>query len=420
MIVVPSTSCSATCPVTRYGWPTYSKSRVVFGAHRIAPVVPELIICEGEWNAIAIWQKLNRPAVAINGSSFSITQAKIIRDLTDRAIIFLDSDEAGEMATWGWTDDRGSRHQGVVEQLSPFVSVRVVPTHGVIPWTLLATCWGSTSTTLRSGLWLPCLDKIPVGKIRHNAYGQGEEKCLEDLVEFALRRPIWNLGAGQAVECCGSGSAPAKRRWFASWKRTMTSPGLTCIRCRLKVAALAAMSRVSIKSAKARRARDASVKSPDASRVSSMSSGTMRQCSSVTQTTRSSKTGWEILSILEHKPQIAVWSSGIRLFEELDEINVNYRGLSSRPFKIKRKGEKLDTKYHIAPADVDAGAVEMTDGEKKLAEDKYDLAPHITPGTYENFLKDLGEGSGNGVGHGQGGQPQQSSGRTNPFLRNRS
>jgi len=123
--------------------------------------------------------------------------------------------------------------------------------------------------------------------------------------------------------------------------------------------------------------------------------------------------------ILERKPQIAVWSSGIRLFEELDEVNVNFRGLGSRLFKIKRKGEKLDTKYHIAPADVDSGPQEMTEEEKKLAEDKYDLAPFVTPGSYEDFLKELGEGSGsNNVGHGQGGS--QPTGRVNPFLRNRS
>ena len=91
--------------------------------------------------------------------------------------------------------------------------------------------------------------------------------------------------------------------------------------------------------------------------------------------------------VLDHKPQIAVWSSGIRLFDELDEINANYRGLSSRPFKIKRKGEKLDTKYHIAPADVDSGAAEMTDGEKKLAEDKYDLAPTSHPAPTRTFSR---------------------------------
>jgi hypothetical protein len=122
--------------------------------------------------------------------------------------------------------------------------------------------------------------------------------------------------------------------------------------------------------------------------------------------------------ILDHKPQIAVWSSGIRLFEELDECDVNYRGLMSRRFKVKRKGEKLDTKYHIAPEDVDSGPQEMGADEAKLAEDKYDLAPFVTPGTYENFLKELGEG-GNAVGHGQGdgNSPSQSGRRVNPFMR---
>ena len=121
--------------------------------------------------------------------------------------------------------------------------------------------------------------------------------------------------------------------------------------------------------------------------------------------------------ILDHKPQIAVWSSGIRLFDELAEIDANYRGLSSRKFKVKRKGEKLDTKYHISPADVDSGAQPMDDDEAKLAEGKYDLTPMITPGSYEDFLKDLGEG---GVGHGQGNAQGNPAVRTNPFMRKQS
>lgn len=122
--------------------------------------------------------------------------------------------------------------------------------------------------------------------------------------------------------------------------------------------------------------------------------------------------------IVDHKPQVAIWSSGIRLFEELDEVNLNFRGLMSRRFKVKRKGEKLDTKYHIAPEDVDSGPQEMTAEEIKLAEGKYDLAPHVTPGTYEDFLKELGEG-GNSIGHGQGesNSPSQSGRRVNPFMR---
>ena len=112
-----------------YGWPTYYVSRVVYGSHLVEPGTRELVICEGEWNAIAVRQKLNLPAVAINGSTFSETQARIIRDLADRVIVFLDSDDAGNMATWGWTDDRGRYHPGVVDQLRPFISVMVVPDH---------------------------------------------------------------------------------------------------------------------------------------------------------------------------------------------------------------------------------------------------------------------------------------------------
>jgi hypothetical protein len=123
--------------------------------------------------------------------------------------------------------------------------------------------------------------------------------------------------------------------------------------------------------------------------------------------------------IISRKPQVAVWVSGIRLFEELDEINVNYRGLRSRRFKIKRKGEKLDTKYHIAPEDVDSGAQEMTEEEEKLAAEKNDLTPQVTPGSYEDFLKDLGHAvGGNDAGHGQGGNSQPTQ-RVNPFMRNR-
>lgn len=118
--------------------------------------------------------------------------------------------------------------------------------------------------------------------------------------------------------------------------------------------------------------------------------------------------------VVTRKAQIAVWTSGIRLFEELGEVDANFRGLSSRPFRIKRKGEGLDTKYHIAPADPDSGAVEMTDEQKKLAESKYDLNEFVTAGSYEEFLKDLGE-TGSSGGN-TGGAPTA---RPNPFMKNR-
>lgn len=118
--------------------------------------------------------------------------------------------------------------------------------------------------------------------------------------------------------------------------------------------------------------------------------------------------------VLGEKPQVAVWNSGIRLFEELDEINTNYKGLMSRHFKVKRKGEGLDTKYHISPEDPDGGVQEMDEDEKKLAADKYDLNQFTQPGSYEDFLKDLGEQPRNN------GQQQQGEGqRPNPFMRQR-
>lgn len=115
------------------------------------------------------------------------------------------------------------------------------------------------------------------------------------------------------------------------------------------------------------------------------------------------------------KPQVAIWSSGIRLFEDLDEINANYRGLSSRPFKVKRTGQGFDTKYRVNPADPDGGAKPMTDSEQALADSKYDLNEYVRPGSYEDFEKELNGQQPERQGGGGNGQPQ---GRVNPFLRN--
>lgn len=115
--------------------------------------------------------------------------------------------------------------------------------------------------------------------------------------------------------------------------------------------------------------------------------------------------------ILDRKPQVAVWSSGIRLFEQFEELNTNYRGLTSRRFKVKRKGTGLSTKYSIAPEDVDGGPQEMSADEKKLAEEKPDLGQFVAAKTYEEFLTELGEGSSNGE------RDQAPSG--NPFMRRR-
>lgn len=123
--------------------------------------------------------------------------------------------------------------------------------------------------------------------------------------------------------------------------------------------------------------------------------------------------------ILDRKPQVALWTSGIRLFEDLDEVNANFKGLRSRRFKVKRQGEGLNTKYRINPVDVDSGPQEFSAQEKELDENKNDLTPFIQPGTYEDFLKAMGQAPAS-VGHnGNGDSGGASSPRANPFMRNR-
>jgi len=125
--------------------------------------------------------------------------------------------------------------------------------------------------------------------------------------------------------------------------------------------------------------------------------------------------------ILGTKPQVALWSSGIRLFEELAEINANYKGLGSRRFKVKRKGSGFDTKYMVSPEDTDSGPQPLSSAEQALADNKYDLNPYVKPLTYDEFEKELsGERRGGGGGGGQqNGGGGQNAPRENPFMRNK-
>lgn len=116
------------------------------------------------------------------------------------------------------------------------------------------------------------------------------------------------------------------------------------------------------------------------------------------------------------KPAVAIWGSGIRLFEMLDEINTNFRGLKSRRFRVKRKGEKLSTKYTINPADVDGGPQPMSEWEKELAKGKYDLNEFTKPGTYEEFLKKMGQVPNHG--NGAAATPVEQAAKVNPFMKN--
>jgi hypothetical protein len=136
------------------------------------------------------------------------------------------------------------------------------------------------------------------------------------------------------------------------------------------------------------------------------------------------KKGWFVRNERGQKIQIGtdtglvVWNSGIRLFEELDEINANY-GLTSRRFKVKRRGEKTETVYSIVPAVIDGGPEELTEQEKALFAAKPDLKLLYGPTTYQTFWpKDAVNPNANSS-QGQTGSPEPSRPATpgNPFVR---
>lgn len=117
----------------RYGFPRYYPSHVVFDAHRVKKLHSELplVVCEGELNDIAVQVKTDYAAVAINGSFFSSWHARIIRQIAGESgvILFLDDDDAGQNATWGWENSKGEWHPGAVELLSPHIPVKIVSGH---------------------------------------------------------------------------------------------------------------------------------------------------------------------------------------------------------------------------------------------------------------------------------------------------
>jgi len=116
---------------SRYGYPRYFPSHVVFGAHRHKEGAPgPLVVCEGEFNAIVV-NELDIASVAINGSYFNEFHARVIRSIASDAgiIVYLDEDPAGLQCIWGWENARGEYHPGIVDLLSPHLPVRICRGH---------------------------------------------------------------------------------------------------------------------------------------------------------------------------------------------------------------------------------------------------------------------------------------------------
>jgi hypothetical protein len=128
--------------------------------------------------------------------------------------------------------------------------------------------------------------------------------------------------------------------------------------------------------------------------------------------------------LVSHKDdQVALWTSGVRLFEELDDTNETYKGLSSRRFKIKRKGTGLNTKYTIKPEDIDSGKQKFSDEENELAEKKYDLAEFMKIPSYEEFMDILNGGGKSSGGSGESKSKDSAASeakKKNPFMRAKS
>lgn len=116
-----------------YGFDMHQTDGVIYGLHRAVKVQEgrrrkRVVLCEGEFNADAVYDAGCRISAAIGMTSLSEAQARLLRWYFDELVLFYDTDDAGFAATWGYEhDDR--HHPGIVERLSPYMRVLVVEEH---------------------------------------------------------------------------------------------------------------------------------------------------------------------------------------------------------------------------------------------------------------------------------------------------
>lgn len=89
--------------------------------------------------------------------------------------------------------------------------------------------------------------------------------------------------------------------------------------------------------------------------------------------------------IVSNEDRVAIWTKGITVFEDLIDLDVDWKGLTSRDFKITRKGNGFATRYTIKPVDLEGGAQKMSKADLALAEDKYDLSDFTVPSNYDDW-----------------------------------
>lgn len=108
----------------RYGFDMYDPTKILFGLDR-ARQRDVLVVCEGEFDAIACHAAGVTNAVATGTKSITSAQLWLMRAHADNLIMFYDSDKAGHDALRG-ADIGGKRQQGLVEKIYPYFRLVIV------------------------------------------------------------------------------------------------------------------------------------------------------------------------------------------------------------------------------------------------------------------------------------------------------
>lgn len=104
---------------SNYGFPTCKVHKYVFGLYASGP---DIIIVEGEFDVMWLWQNGIKNAVALGGSNPSKEQIAQIREMAESVTLMLDPDEAGTKA-----------ERQLVKNLVGYVPVRIAFLEGSDP-----------------------------------------------------------------------------------------------------------------------------------------------------------------------------------------------------------------------------------------------------------------------------------------------
>lgn len=127
--------------------------------------------------------------------------------------------------------------------------------------------------------------------------------------------------------------------------------------------------------------------------------------------------GWDDRTkIIDQRDQVAVWTFGPVVATSLAAIDQTYKGLMSRDFSITAHGTGFDRRYDIFPADPDGGAQKMSDADRALAAEKYDLRQLFTTAKSYEEIKEMLDDAGGAPGT-SGADPSASD--FNPFANKR-